>query len=245
MLTRHHVEAAIADAILALGSVPSGNGYEGSFTLRILYATIGIDEGCFCCFGMNRVSRILVQPDPEPIVSRPTPTAATLGALVRRIGAYEPDLVKIIHQFGGHRADKLYRVCDFGFLKCSGLSEVTLPDTLIHIGDSAFDGCTGLRVVTLPKSLKSIGSSAFNACTALVNVSLPNSLAFIGSYAFFGCTGLAEVTLPASVLHIGRSSFGGCTALTTVTLLNSHTRIGDHAFACAVFDNGPLIVRPN
>ena len=57
----------------------------------------------------------------------------------------------------------------------------------------AFTDCTGLTDVTIPDSVTSIGSSAFYHCTGLTDVTIPDSVTGIGSYAFAYCYGLANV----------------------------------------------------
>ncbi len=55
------------------------------------------------------------------------------------------------------------------------------------IGDYAFSECSGLTSVTMPDSIKSIESYAFNGCNALKNIIIPNSVESIGTYAFYNC----------------------------------------------------------
>ena len=62
---------------------------------------------------------------------------------------------------------KTYSVTSIGsaaFYDCSGLTSVTIPNSVIFIGTYAFDGCSGLTSVTIPNSVTSIGESAFWNC---------------------------------------------------------------------------------
>ena len=153
--------------------------------------------------------RILVRPEPERVVPYSSATAAVLGALVRKIGEHEPDLMDLVHAFASHKIDNVGRVGGFAFheyrggmlawysstqiiwdfeFSCIELTEVTLPNSLTHIGGRVFEGCTGLTLVTLPDSLTHIGKAAFFGCKGLRNVALPNSLTYIGRQAFCDCT---------------------------------------------------------
>jgi hypothetical protein len=75
----------------------------------------------------------------------------------------------------------------FGF--CSGLTSVTIPNSVTSIGDYAFRSCSALTSVTIGSGIKNIGSSAFAKCTELTDVycyaeSVPStqSDAFTDSY---------------------------------------------------------------
>ena len=55
-------------------------------------------------------------------------------------------------------------------------------------------GCSGLTSITLPNSVTSIGDKAFYNCSSLTSTIIPNSVTSIGGAAFFGCSGLTSVT---------------------------------------------------
>ncbi len=116
------------------------------------------------------------------------------------------------------------------FSGCSGLTEVTIGNSVTTIGEEAFIGCSGLTEVTIPESVTSIGVGAFENCSGLTEITIPNSVTSIGSSAFSGCSGLTEVTIPNSVTLIGNYAFDGCSGLTEVTIPNSVTSIGYSAF---------------
>lgn len=116
------------------------------------------------------------------------------------------------------------------FYYCSGLTSVTIPNSVISIGSYAFSECSGLTSVAIPNSVVSIGSNAFSECSGLTSVIIPNSVVSLGSNAFFKCSGLTSVIIPNSVTSIGSGAFGGCTGLSSVTIGNSVTEIGYQAF---------------
>ena len=99
------------------------------------------------------------------------------------------------------------------------------------IGELAFSDCTGLTSVTIPNSVTTIGKAAFSLCTGLTSVTLPNSVTTIGKWAFSHCTGLTSVTIPTSVTTIGKGPFLGCSGLTILTIENATPpEVGAYAF---------------
>ena len=117
------------------------------------------------------------------------------------------------------------------FSGCSGLTSVTIPESVKSIGSSAFSGCRGLTSMTIPKSVMSIGNSAFYGCSGLTSITIPNNVTSIKSYAFSGCSSLTSVTIPEDVTSIENSVFSDCSGLTSVTIPNNVTSIGNSAFS--------------
>ena len=74
------------------------------------------------------------------------------------------------------------------------------------IGNDAFNGCTGLTSVTIPNSVTSIGNSAFEGCSDLTSITIPNSVTSIGDNAFNGCTGL-KIVYNFSKLTFSKGSY--------------------------------------
>ena len=67
------------------------------------------------------------------------------------------------------------------------------PYPVTSIGDEAFYECSGLTSVTIGNSVTEIGDRAFSGCTGLTSVTIPNSVTSIGNYAFDGCSGLTRI----------------------------------------------------
>ena len=120
----------------------------------------------------------------------------------------------------------------YKFSNCSGLTSLTIPNSVTSIESGTFSWCSGLTSVTIPNSVTYIGSQAFLGCSGLTSVTIPNSVTSIVSETFFGCYSLTSLSIPNSVTTIENSAFADCSGLTSVTIPNSVTYIGSQAFYC-------------
>ena len=146
-------------------------------------------------------------------------------------------------------------ICEWAFEKCTDLTNVKIPDSVISIGYEAFSDCTGLTNITIGKGVTSINACAFfNTAYYNNDLNWENDILYIGKYliatkgdiagsrtvkngtkliadqTFSLCDGLTDITIPNSVTHIGFNVFEGCTGLTSITIPNSVTYIGWNAF---------------
>lgn len=97
---------------------------------------------------------------------------------------------------------------------CTGITSVTIPDSVKTIDTCAFAGCSSLASVTFGTGLEMIGVQAFQDC-ALTEIVVPEGVTTIGDYAFWNCP-LTDVMLPSSLDVIGDDPFWGCSSLKTV-----------------------------
>jgi hypothetical protein len=102
------------------------------------------------------------------------------------------------------------------FFDCTGLTSVTIPDSITNMGDGAFAECSKLKSVTIPDSITIIGENTFSGCAALSGITLPKSIVSIEDGAFEYCGALTSITISESVTNIGLAAFSDCSSLTMI-----------------------------
>jgi hypothetical protein len=140
--------------------------------------------------------------------------------------------------------------CKFG--PSSGVTNVTIPDSVTNIGFGAFEYFnypagvppdTFLSAITVDTN-NSVYSSVdrvlldkihgtliqYPCGKAESNYTIPNSVTNIANDAFYYCINLASVTISGSVTNIGAGAFVWCFGLTNATIGNGVTSIGASAF---------------
>ena len=168
----------------------------------------------------------------------------------------EGDTVNIKSEYKGKKATS---IGSSAFSGCSGLTSITIPDSVTSIGTWTFSGCSGLTSITIPDSVTNIGYEAFYNCSSLTSVTIPNSVTSIGERAFSGCNSLkyneydnakylgndtnpylllvkvesADITsyiVDDEIRFIHSSAFSDCSSLTNIKISDSVMSIGSGAF---------------
>ena len=95
-----------------------------------------------------------------------------------------------------------------------GCKNSTLPANgkIGAIGPNAFYGCSGLTSITIPNSVTKIGNSAFAEST-FTYIDLGYGVTTIDAYAFAGCEYLEDIIIPDCINFIGTGAFAGCEEL--------------------------------
>lgn len=82
---------------------------------------------------------------------------------------------------------------------------------VISIGRDAFLNCTGVTSISLPNTIISIGAWAFSE-TGITSIKIPSSVTSI-SYGFVGYCNITSITIPNSVIDIDGDLLEGCVTL--------------------------------
>lgn len=106
-----------------------------------------------------------------------------------------------------------------------------------EIGDSAFFQCSGLTSVSLPDTIEKIGASAFAFCS-FEKLTIPESVAYIGRGAFGACSKLKEITVPESVTTLEPLAFYSCSSLETAYVKANINVLDDRVFYNNVYQHG-------
>ena len=138
-------------------------------------------------------------------------------------------------------SDGSVEIIDYcAFYKCSGLTDLTIPEGIKEIGSYAFSRCDNLTVVKIPSTVEYMGDGVFGGCrklktvifaegdyqegsivdgfsdcVALENIIIPEGIEYLGDQAFMDC-GLRSITLPASLKEIDTEAICDCRNLTEI-----------------------------
>lgn len=116
-----------------------------------------------------------------------------------------------------------------GFEGAADLTDITIPASIGRLGTAAFES-TGLTHVTIPDTVQQVDPAVFQNCTSLVSVKLPNGIMEIDQYLFANCISLQHVDMPDTITKINIYAFHNCTSLTSLALPKGLTSLSVGCF---------------
>ena len=118
-------------------------------------------------------------------------TSITISNSVTSIGS------KAFHNTGwyNNQADGILYLdnCCLGYKGEKPIGALLFKDGTRLIGSSAFIACSGLTSITIPNSVASIGNTAFYCCTDITSVVIGKSIETIGERTFEGMENLEKI----------------------------------------------------
>ena len=147
---------------------------------------------------------------------------------VKGIGHHLPDIVNIKSEYKGLPVTGIGRLAFAG--AGSGLTAITIPESVTEIGSRAFQGCSSLTGITLPSGVTRIPQGTFGWCYGLTELPIGPNIRYIGESAFANCLGLKNVTIPDNVTEAGSNIFAYCVNLERAKLPSTWTEVPSGTF---------------
>lgn len=124
---------------------------------------------------------------------------------------------------------------------CCGLSEISLPDSVVEVGANLFCNSKNLIRVKLPSGLKKLSPFMFYGCSSLKRIEMPleveefpeglfaecsaleeipfrAGIRVLPENVFFSCSSLKSLVIPGTVKKICKNAISGCSELSTIVL---------------------------
>ena len=117
-------------------------------------------------------------------------TSVTIGNSVTSIGEAAFYSTGVYNNSSNWENDVLYIGNHLIKAKTSISGDYLVKSGTKTIAGRAFSGCTGLTSVTIGNSVTSIDDWAFSDCTGLTSVTIPDSVTSIGGFAFNNCNNI-------------------------------------------------------
>jgi len=157
-----------------------------------------------------------------------------------------PETITYSDEFGSWKYT-VTGIDDDAFQYGSGMTALTIPQTVKSVSSSAFTNATGLTSLTISDGTSSINlyarnspleylylgrsvtsSGAFKSATNVV-IAVGSNVSTFGT-VFEESTTLKSISFPNSITSIAGYAFYGCSALASISIPSSVATIGDNAF---------------
>jgi hypothetical protein len=106
------------------------------------------------------------------------------------------------------------QIVDEAFAICTGLTTITLPQSINKIGRAAFANCENLKAINIPQNVTTIEEGTFVNCLSLEDIHISENVTILSNEAFENCRSLTKIEIPNSITFVGDFVFSGCNALT-------------------------------
>ena len=126
--------------------------------------------------------------------------------------------------------DTVSAVAASAFLQKTGITGITLPESVTTIGRCAFQEATNLTYAEISGDVTKIDYATFYKCSNLETVNIPDTVTSVGQSAFRECFKLNQLIFPEGVTSIGAYCAYNDTALTRIYIPSTVTAIGKAAF---------------
>jgi len=138
----------------------------------------------------------------------------------------------IVHIPAYHNDKQVVGIADNAFEDCTGLTGISIPDTIFGIGHNAFSGCTSLSTVTFSDNVNVvwIGDQVFFNTPWLEDQD--DGLIYIGNVllVYKGIIPATIYNIKSDTVAIAGSAFRDGTSLTNINIPSSVKLIAENAF---------------
>lgn len=144
------------------------------------------------------------------------------------------------HPKDGDKEYTLVAIGQYSFCDNSGLTSLTLPESLEYIKIGAFNGCNNLKELTYNAiycgaAYKTYELTVFPA--SLEKVTFGKNVSYIPGYLLYGNTKIKSLIIPDAVETIGELAFSECTGVTSMYIGKSVDWIEYGALSCRNLEN--------
>ena len=122
---------------------------------------------------------------------------------------------------------------EYAFSRCTALTSITIPESIIHIGYSAFYGCDNMTKVYYNAINCETDSDSRQPLFGdnITEFILGNNVEIIPNGLCIRCSNLTSINISASVIEIGTSVFDYCSSLTSI-VVDSNNSVFDSRNNC-------------